>query len=248
MINILLSTYDFDNEHCFHKISKYVKPRMNVLILPLTHDESYYKNEALFNSLYDYEKGQDYNIICKAFGNYGIDKPHVSVLNPFLDNMDFMRYKIKHSDILFITGGNPITFMNMLDELDILDDIKSFESIVMGSSAGAMVQMEEFMTYPNEEGYSYAFYKGLGFVEGFDVMVHRDVNDEIQNKYKEKSIHDRPNIPIINVRDGECEILESHHRKHKSKLLDMYIEDYNAKEETLIDKIKIILNKIRGVK
>ena len=72
MANILLSTYDFNNDNCFDKIKKYIKPNMKVIICPFTHDLSYYMEEKLFDELYNFNTGKDYNIICDAFYDYGI--------------------------------------------------------------------------------------------------------------------------------------------------------------------------------
>lgn len=57
MINILLSTYDFNNRYCFSRIKEYLKPNMKVVILPFSHDDVFYDREDYFNELYDYDFG-----------------------------------------------------------------------------------------------------------------------------------------------------------------------------------------------
>ena len=203
MINILLSTYDFSNKYCYSKLKNILQPHMNAIILPFSHDEEYYKKEYLFNDLYNYETGKNYNIICNEFRQYGIEKSSIYVLNPFRDSLEYMKYKINNADIMFGVGGNPIIFMDMLKKLKILEDVKKFKSIFMGASASAMVQVEQFFTYYLPwEPYEYEYYEGLGYVKGIDVIVHW-TNNEWQDIAKIIS-HIERRIPYVNLPDGEC--------------------------------------------
>ena len=207
MINVLLSTYDFSNENCYFKLKDILKPNMNTLILPFAHSEEYYENEELFNDLYDYETGKDYNLICNEFRQYGIEKQNIYTLNPFRDNLKYMKHKINRAEVMFGVGGNPITFMEMLEKLGILEDVKAFNGIFIGASASAMVQLEEFMTYylPWEQ-YPYEYYQGLGYVKDLDVVVHWR-NDKWQDIAKNIS-HIERRIPFLPLKDGFCMIFE----------------------------------------
>lgn len=205
MINVLLSTYDFSNEHCYPKLKNILKPNMNTIILPFAHSEEYYENEELFNTLYDYETGKDYNIICNEFRQYGIEKKNIYTLNPFRDSLEYMKYKISKAEVMFGVGGNPITFMEMLEKLGILEDVKAFNGIFIGASASAMVQMEEFFVYylPWEQ-YPYRYFKGLGYVKGVDVVVHWEGN---RWQYIAKIIsYIQRRIPFLPLKDGFCMI------------------------------------------
>ena len=203
MANILLSTYDFNNDKCFDKIKKYIKPNMKVIICPFTHDLSYYMEEKLFDELYNFNTGKDYNIICDAFYDYGIEKDHIYTLNPFRDSIEYMKYKINSADILFFTGGNPVFFMKFVRIFDLFDTLRAFKGITIGASAGAMVQLEEFMTYylPWEQ-YPYEYYQGLGYVKDLDVVVHWR-NDKWQDIAKNIS-HIERRIPFLPLKDGNC--------------------------------------------
>lgn len=203
MVNILLSTYDFSNGNCYSKLKPYLKPNMRVVIIPFSHDLLYYKKEKLFNSLYDYERGKDYNIICKEFYQFGIEKENVYVLNPFRDTKAYMKYRINKADVVFFTGGNPITFMKLIKRFGVFEDLMNFKGITIGASAGAMIQLEEFMTYYLPwERYPYMCFKGLGYVKGIDVIVHW-TNNEWQDIAKIIS-HIERRIPYVNLPDGEC--------------------------------------------
>lgn len=135
MTNILLSTYDFSNGNCYSKLKEHLKPNMRVVIIPFSHDLLYYKKEKLFNSLYDYERGKDYNIICKEFYQFGIEKENVYVLNPFRDTKAYMKYRINKADVVFFTGGNPITFIKLIKRFGVFEDLMNFKGITIGASA-----------------------------------------------------------------------------------------------------------------
>lgn len=203
MANILLSTYDFNNDECFKKLKHILKPNMKVVICPFSHNILYYTQEKKFNELYDYEYGKDYNILCKAFNDYGIEKNNVYVLNPHRDLLRYMKHKIENADILFFTGGDPIFFMNYVKIFGLFEDLKNFKGITMGASAGAMVQVEEFMTYylPWEE-YPYDYFEGLGYIKGLDVVVHWE-NNKWQDIAKIIS-HTERRIPFLPLKDGNC--------------------------------------------
>lgn len=207
MINILLSTYDFNNRYCFSRIKEYLKPNMKVVILPFSHDDIFYDREDYFNELYDYDFGYELNKIVEPFRDYGIEKEDIYVLNPHQDYVKFMKYKIQQADILFFTGGNPITFMMITKALGLAKTIKEFNGIVMGASAGAMVQMKEFVTYPTEsEDYDFGFYEGLGFIEDKDIIVHWDNKDYQFDAIIYSGI--RRDMDFILLEDGKCKIIK----------------------------------------
>lgn len=134
-MNILLSTYDFSNDNCYPELKEHLKPNMRVVIIPFSHDSIYYKKEKLFNSLYDYENGKDYNIICKEFYQFGIEKQNIYVLNPFRDTIKYMKYRVDKADVVFFTGGNPISFMRLIKKFKLLDNLLNFKGITIGASA-----------------------------------------------------------------------------------------------------------------
>ena len=134
-MNVLLSTYDFSNDNCYPKLKEYLKPNMRVVIIPFSHGYKYYKDEELFNTLYDYDYGKDYNILCNEFYQFGIEKHNIYVLNPFRDTIEYMKYRIDKADVVFFTGGNPVSFMRRIKQLNLLENLMNFKGITIGASA-----------------------------------------------------------------------------------------------------------------
>ena len=199
MVNFLLSTYDFNNETCYSMLKHYLEPGMSVCIVPYSHDVDFYESEELFDSYYHYDTGEDFNSIARAYHDYGIDKGRIRVINPNRDTYAMIKHKILSSDVLFFTGGNPVHAMMRMQP--ILSIINQFDGIVMGASAGAMVQVYEFVM--DGEGVPYSYHKGLGMImDNVDVLVHFHI-DSHMIKIIRRSLKERPNVHLLPLVDGD---------------------------------------------
>ena len=198
MINITLSTYDFNNSYCFPLLKDVLKPGMSVCLMAYSHTFNVYVDTKEFDCIYNYDDPySDYHIIARAYRDYGIEK--IRIIHPN-DSIPMIEDKILKSDILFFTGGDPVAMMKRLKSIKHIID--KFDGIVMGASAGAMVQVKEFVM--NGEGYSYSYYNGLGFIDyDIDLLVHFTLDKEMIYIVK-RSIEERPNTLLIPIRDGEC--------------------------------------------
>ena len=198
MINIALSTYDFNNSYCFSRLKEILKPHMKVCIIPYSHDSEVYEDIELFNHIYDYDDfNSDYYAIANSFRDYGIE--NIRIIFPNDSNL-MIQDKILKSDIIFFTGGDPVAMMKRLEP--IIPIIEQFDGIVMGASAGAMVQVKEFVI--DGEGYPYSYHKALGMIQlDADLLVHFTMSKEMINIVR-RSKKDRPNVLLLIIRDGEC--------------------------------------------
>lgn len=198
MVNIVLSTYDFNNDTCYPHIKEFLHPNMQVCIMPFSHDDILYEDYEKFDYVYDYDDpNSDFQAIARAFRDYGIEK--IRIIHP-KDNLDMMFDKIIKSDILFFTGGDPVKAMERMQE--IIPMLELFDGIVMGASAGAMVQVEEFVI--DGDGYPYSYHKGLGYILNTDIIVHYKKDDEHLMKMMRRSLEERPMTWLFGVEDGDC--------------------------------------------
>jgi cyanophycinase-like exopeptidase len=173
-------------------------PGMRVCIVPYSHTFNVYVDTKEFYDIYDYEDpSSDYNAISRAYRDYGIEDIRIIFPN---DTELMIQNKILNSDILFFTGGDPVAMMKRLKSIKHIID--KFDGIVMGASAGAMIQTKEFVI--DGEGYPYSYYKGLGMIQlDVDLLVHFKPNKEMFNIFK-RSVKERPNVLLLTIRDGEC--------------------------------------------
>lgn len=198
MINIALSTYDFSNEYCYEQLKDILKPGLRACIVPYSHNDEIYEDINKFNDIYDYDDvTSDYYALARSFRDYGIES--IRIIHPN-DSELMIQDKILKSDILFFTGGDPVKMMKRLEP--IIHIINQFDGIVMGASAGAMVQVKEFVMFG--EGYEYGYHKGLGMIDiDVDFLVHFKIDKEMVYIIM-RSMRERPNILLLSIKDGEC--------------------------------------------
>lgn len=103
------------------------------------------------------------------------------------------------ADIIFLTGGLPDQYLDRLEEfkLDIL--IKQSNALIIGASAGALIQIDHYHITPDDDYPIYQYQRGLGLVSGFEVEVHY-CHSQIQNQGIERVIKEKglPTYTIAN--------------------------------------------------
>ena len=170
-MNILLNINNFGQEPFYSYLREIISPKMKVLIIPFSFHEEWIQNEKDFYKHYGYS-GDEFKDIVKEFYPYHIRFRNIRVLNCFRDSHEDALRKIHQADILFFTGGYPAKLMYRLSKMGIIDAIREFPGIVMGTSAGAMVQFDRYHVTPEEEGEDYEYHYGVGRLSGFDIEVH----------------------------------------------------------------------------
>lgn len=168
MINVLLNYYNFDGEWARPYLHKIVA-NMRVLILPLAFRECQAWDNDSWLSVYG-KGGEKYDNILKPFLQYGYAEADVDWLNPF-DSRNHVE-QIRNATLLFFTGGMPEKAIKRMRDLGITDTVRHFDGVVMGASAGAMLQLETYHITPDEDYDRYEVCSGLGMVKGLDLEVH----------------------------------------------------------------------------
>ena len=174
MTHILLNINNFDEPWAYGTLENFLNPDTKVLILPLSYDDGWI-NDA-FEWKEKYGRGSaEYKDIVRPFRSYGIKERSIRWINYYEDDHESCVRKISEADVLFFTGGYPGWMLQRLYDLGIMDAIREFDGIIMGTSAGAMIQLDEFHLTP-EEDYEFQYYEGLGLLSGFDIDVHYEEN------------------------------------------------------------------------
>ena len=174
MVNVLLNYYNFDGDWAYPQLEKYIKGA-KVLILPLAYrDFQAWDNDSFLN-IYG-KGGEKYPAITRPFLAYGLKETDLDWLNPYEGDGEKRRKKhleqIKNADLLFFTGGMPEKAIKRLDELGLTAAVKDFKGVVMGASAGAMLQLDKYHITPDDDYSEYGIWHGLGLVKGIDLEVH----------------------------------------------------------------------------
>ena len=210
-MNILLNINNFSEEFAYDTLKDIIQPYMNVLIIPFSYHEDWINSCEEFDA--HYSKGKDeFEDIAKEFVNYGIKRRNIQVLHYYKDSRKTIRRKFHFADIIFLTGGYPDRFLYRIDQLNIRKMIQNFKGIVMGTSAGAMIQFDEYHVTPEEEGQDYEYHEGLGLLSGFDIEVHyEDSFMHLASLVTDLKLHGKPIFVLPNyggmVVDGDDYVL-----------------------------------------
>lgn len=184
-MNVLLNYYNFDGEWAREKLQPYIVGR--VLILPLAFRERDIFDEDSWQAVYG-KGGEKYDNIIRPFLSYGVKKEQISWLDYFDENADHIA-EINNADILFFTGGMPEKAVARIDKLGLRDAITGFGGLVMGASAGAMLQLDRYHVTPDEDYDEYGLWEGLGLVDGLDLEVHF-LDTDLQNECSRRAVVD----------------------------------------------------------
>src|SRR5690625_1183616 len=168
MINVLMSRSGaLIEDYAFKHLKDVLKPNMNVLVIGFSFfgilDEKSYFDMYDSNSEY-------YLKIQNNFKFYGID--NVNWLYYYNQSKEQMINLIKNADVIYFPGGAPDLMMERIIEKDILKPLKEFNKIVIGSSAGAMIQLKHYHISPDQEYFKYSEHKGLGYIEDIYIEIH----------------------------------------------------------------------------
>lgn len=66
--------------------------------------------------------------------------------------------------------------MDRIKEFDLYDTLLQHKGVIMGYSAGAVIQFEEYFLSPDEDYPEFKYYKGLPYLKNFYMEVHYEGN------------------------------------------------------------------------
>ncbi len=210
MKNILLMENLSNEAWCFDTFKHYIHPTDKVLIIPFSFHNIFNDKETTkedFDALYLGPNGKYYNGITKGFLAYGIPLENIRILHYF-DPNDKKQAKqfVQAADIIYFTGGLPDLMMERLMAFDLLSTLENFSGILMGFSAGAMIQFKQTHITPDKDYSCFSYMTGLNILKGFDIEVHYDQSPIMQESIQ-KVIQER-HIPIYAIGDKGAVIID----------------------------------------
>jgi len=193
MVNVLLEGYDIDAPWLFEELRPYISPRSKVAVIAFSFRDSRVKNLEDWNVLYASATGRFYNGIVRAFEAYGILEQDIFFLNYFTDTKESAADKIRQANILYFLGGLPDKMMERIEEFDLRDALIDHKGVIMGYSAGAVIQLSEYHLSPDEDYPHFQYHKGLPYLDNFYLEVHYE-GTEPQKSAIEQVLTDRKKI------------------------------------------------------
>ena len=181
MVNILLESYNIDAPWLYDELKKYIKPNHSVAVIAFSFRDSRVKSLSDWNALYSKENGRFYDGIVRGFMSYGIAENNIRFINYFTDTKESAKQKIIEADIVYFLGGLPDRMMERIKEFDLYDVLMQHNKIIMGYSAGAVIQLAEYHLSPDDDYSEFGYYEGLPYLDDFYLEVHYEgtaVQDE----------------------------------------------------------------------
>lgn len=173
---IMLSDGKFlESEICYEEAKDIIKPQSKVVCIPFACDMNFLFKECNKSLSYN---GEFYNQHYNHFIEYGVNKDNFYVVNPS-DNIEFIKWKIEHCDIIYLSGGSMKNLKFMLQAFGLWDILRKIEDkVIIGESAGTLMLQRCYIVF-TEEGMP-QYYKGLSLVNT-DLFVHYDKGNEIHS-------------------------------------------------------------------
>lgn len=214
MYSIFFSMIEQGIEYAKEELIKIVKPNDKVVIFPWAFPTEL--NEEKFENEY-FKKGEKrYKRYIDSLKKIGLKEDNMIVCNCYKHTKEELIEIINNSDILLLPGGNPeMFFSKVVHQTEILYNIKHYNKIIIGESAGAELQLERYFITAENNFYKYfAFYDGFGIIKNdfyFDVHTRKEKYylNRLQNIANEKNkkvygiyddgyiLYDRKNKKII---------------------------------------------------
>ena len=191
MINMLFNLYNYHEDWARDIVGEYISPEDKVLIIPFSFGPEV-RGKREWRNAYSKHKGEQYESIIEPFLYYGIQEKDIKWLNYYTDTSESAKEKIKDSTIIFITGGFPDKLKSRLIKFDLVDELENYQGIMIGTSAGAMIQIAQYHITQDDDYSTFKYLRGLNIIKDFDIEVHYEGRD-VQNESIERVLYEKKN-------------------------------------------------------
>lgn len=207
MVNIMIESYGFDAPWLRRELEGYIRPGARVAIAALSFRDRDASCAADWDVLYA-PGGRYHAALTAPFLAYGIAEADIDFIDPFRDAPAEAVRKVRGADILFFPGGVPHRMMERITGMGLADAMRAHEGVVIGFSAGAMIQLREYHVSPDDDYPEFGYYSGLGLVDGFYIEVHYEGAPE-QTAAIERVLTERKCAVYATVYDKSALVIEN---------------------------------------
>lgn len=179
MKNILFDCPNIDD--FYDDLKDYFNEKTRVCVIAFSYYDDYVYDAESWEKVFGRGIGNCYFETVDSFKPFGVKEENVVFVNYFTDTKETAKEKIKNADVLYFTGGLPDRMMDRIKDFELEDIIMAHDGIVMGYSAGAVIQLKEYHLYPDGDYTDFGYYEGLPMLDNFYVEVHYrglDIQDE----------------------------------------------------------------------
>jgi peptidase E len=171
MTHILLSRGIIGRDDMVIQLKEIIKKEYKVCILAFSFFDKHIDSKEVYD-LYYKKGGEYYQKMIDSFAPYGVIENQISWIYYFDDTKDTAKQKISDADIIYLPGGSPDQMMNRIIDFDLKEHLESQDKIFIGSSAGAMIQFENYHISKDIDYDCFSLQEGLSLISDFIVEVH----------------------------------------------------------------------------
>ena len=177
LTNILLEYYDIGAEWLRPALGKHLHAGQKAVVIAFSFRDSQVRTHEEFLALYG-QGGKYHEGISDGLTSYGIRREDIAFVDYFADTPETAAEKLVGADIVYLPGGLPDRMLDRIREFGLEERIRRFPGILIGYSAGAMVQLGEYHISPDEDYPEFVYREGLGVLDGFYFEPHYEGNPE----------------------------------------------------------------------
>lgn len=176
MVNILFDCPNLDDFK--EELREYFSEGSRVAVVALSFYDDYVYDAVSWEKVYGRGIGSCYFETVDALAAFGVREENVTFINYFTDTHESALEKIKNANVVYFTGGLPDRMMDRILQLDLFGALRDFDGVVVGYSAGAVIQLAEYHLYPDGDYEDFGYYGGLGYLDNFYLEVHYEFKPE----------------------------------------------------------------------
>lgn len=111
------------------------------------------------------------------FKNVGIQFDSSIIITPEMDSGEAQK-AVKEASFIMLMGGDPFKQKEMCEKLGLLEELKKYDGVMLGISAGAMLMSKHIIIAPCSEEYpEFHIEEGLN-LDGISIYPHNNTNQE----------------------------------------------------------------------
>ena len=116
-------------------------------------------------------------VFTEHFKNVGIQFDSSIIITPEMNN-DEAQKAVKEASFIMLMGGDPFKQKEMCEKLGLLEELKKYDGLMLGFSAGAMLMSKHIIITPCSEEYpEFHIEEGLN-LDGISIYPHNNTNQE----------------------------------------------------------------------
>ncbi|MBQ5847245.1 MAG: Type 1 glutamine amidotransferase-like domain-containing protein [Selenomonadaceae bacterium] len=111
------------------------------------------------------------------FKNAGIEFNSSIIITPEMNSAEAQK-AVKEASFIMLMGGDPFKQKEMCEKLGLLEELKKYDGVLLGFSAGAMLMSKYIIITPCSEEYpDFHIEEGLN-LDGISIYPHNNTNQE----------------------------------------------------------------------